>query len=446
MRFVIIGGDAAGMSAASRAKRNDPSLEVVVLERSKDVSYSACGMPYNIADPGREMEDLVVRHAEVFRDKQGIDMRLGHTAERIDRANKKVLGRLAEGEGFEVVYDKVLIATGANPIVPDVPGKDLEGVLVLKSLADGRKLKNYLANHHVRNALIVGMGYIGMEMAEAFHERKIAVEMCDILPRPLPWLPEEMAEVVRRELEDKGVQLHFGARVTSIEPHGDRTIVRMGDREAVVDVVLMAVGVVPASGLAADAGLALGPSKSIAVDRLLRTTDSDIFSAGDCADAFHVVTGQRVWIPLALRANRAGWAVGDNVTGKSVELEGVAGSAVFKVLDLEVARSGLSEAEAADAGFDPVSTTIRSRSRAHGHPGNQTIYVHLVADKRSGKLLGGSMVGKEGAAHRIDAVAVALHAGMTVPEFFQCDLAYAPPFSPVWDPLLTGANQLLKRL
>ena len=446
MRFVIIGGDAAGMSAASRAKRNDTRLEVVVLEQSMDVSYSACGMPYNVADPGREMDDLVVRGAEVFREKQGIDVRLRHRVERIDRTNKKVLGRMSGGETFELAYDKLLIATGAEPVILDVPGRDLDGVLALKSLEDGRRLKNYVGGHQVSKALIIGMGYIGMEMAEAFHEREIAVEMCDILPRPLPWMPEEMAEVVRKELEEKGVQLDFEARVKAIERHGDRMTVRLDEREIVVDVVLMAVGVAPSSELARDAGLALGPAKSIAVDRSLRTSDPDIFAAGDCADAFHVLTGQRVWVPLALRANRAGWAVGDNVTGRNVELPGVIGSAVFKVLDLEVARSGLSEKEAATAGFDPVATVIHSRSRAHGHPGNQTIYVHLVADKRSGKLLGGSMVGKEGAAHRIDSVAVALHAGMTVQEFFQCDMAYAPPFSPVWDPLLTAANQLLKRL
>ncbi len=220
----------------------------------------------------------------------------------------------------------------------------------------------------------------------------------------------------------------------------------LGDEAVPVDMVLTAVGIVPNSEIAAAAGLDLGPAKSIAVDKSLRTSDPDIFAAGDCADAFHVVSGQRVWIPLALRANRAGWAVGDNVTGRNVELPGIVGSAVFKCLDMEVARTGLSFAEATKAGFEPVEGVVRSRSRAHGHPGNQTVYVHLVADKKTGRLLGGSMVGKEGAAHRINSLAVALHAGMTVAEFFQCDLAYAPPFSPVWDPLLTGANQLLKKL
>jgi NADPH-dependent 2,4-dienoyl-CoA reductase/sulfur reductase-like enzyme len=210
--------------------------------------------------------------------------------------------------------------------------------------------------------------------------------------------------------------------------------------------VLVAIGITPNSQPAEQAGLGLGPNKSIAVDKTLLTSDEHIYSAGDCADGFHVVTGERTWIPLALRANRAGWAVADNVTGKRVELEGVAGTAVFKVFDLQVARTGLSVAEAEEAGFEPAEVMIASRSRAHAHPGNTTIGVQMVGDRKSGRLLGVQMVGKEGAAHRINAPAVALHRRMTVEEFGQCDLAYAPPFSPVWDPMLTAANQLLKQM
>lgn len=446
MRFVVIGGDAAGMSAASKAKRNDRNLEVIVLEATGDVSYSACGMPYNIADVSREMDDLVVRRAEVFREKQGIDLRLGHTATAIDRERKRVVGTDSNGEQFEVPYDKLCVATGARSRPLNVPGEDLPGVKGLKSLQDGRAIKEYLLSHDVEKVLIVGMGYIGLEMAEAFHEREIEVHMSKVRPRLLPYLPAEMAEVVRRELTDKGVQTHLPAQILTIEKKGSGLNVTTDKSNLSVDLVLVGVGVTPNSEIAAEAGLELGPSHAVAVDRTLRTSDPDIFAAGDCADAFHVLTGQRVWIPLALRANRAGWAVADNVTGDNVALPGIVGTAVFKVLDLEVARTGLSTEEASKAGFDPVENMIQSRSRAHAHPGNQTVYVNLVADRKTGKLLGGSMVGKEGVAHRIDAVAVALHAGMTVENFFQCDMAYAPPFSPVWDPLLTAANQLLKKL
>jgi len=446
MRFVVIGGDAAGMSAASRAKRNDPSIETIVLEQTSDVSYSACGMPYNIADPKRDMDELIVRRAEVFRQKQGIDLQLGRKVERIDRTNKKVVGRGPGNENFEANFDKLLIATGGRPRILNIPGNELPGVVVLKSLEDGRTLKNYIQAHGVKSAAIIGAGYIGLEMAEAFHARNVAIHMLDVLPKLLPWLPETMAEVVRKELEEKGVRLHLGAKIESIEQVGSHLGLNFDGTRVEVDMVLMSVGIVPNSEMAGEAGLNLGPANAIAVDKTLRTSDPDIFAAGDCADAFHVITGRRVWIPLALRANRSGWAVADNVTGQTVELPGVVGTAVFKVLDLEVAHSGLSFREAGDAGFDPAQETIQSRSRAHAHPGNQTIHVNLVADKRTGRLLGADMVGKEGVAHRIDALVVALHAGMTVEEFSQCDLAYAPPFSPVWDPMLTAANQLLKRL
>ena len=446
MTFVIIGGDAAGMSAASRAKRNDPDLNVIVLEATPDVSYSACGMPYNIADPTRAMDDLVVRPAQVFREEQKIDLRLGHRVERIDRGLNRVWGRRSDGEEFEVAYSKLLIATGAIAPKLYIPGKDLPGVYVIKSLQDGREIKGYLADHAVRRVLIVGMGYIGLEMAEAFRARGMQVQMAKPRPGLLPWMPEEMSQVVKDELTSKGISLHFGARLTAIEQMDGGLRVVTDKGELFVDMVLMGVGIEPNSGIASEAGLELGPSRAIAVDRTMRTSDPEIFAAGDCADAFHVVTGERVWIPLGLRANRGGWAVGDNVTGLHVELPGIVGSAVFKVLDLEVARTGLSLKEAQEAGFDAVEKYTKSASRAHPHPGSQIVHMNLVGDKKTGRLLGASMVGKEGVAHRIDSVAVALHAGMTVEQFFQCDFAYAPPFTPVWDPLLTAANQLLKQL
>lgn len=446
MRFVVIGGDAAGMSAASRAKRNMPELEVTVFEQSGDVSYSACGMPYNIADPRRKIDELVVREARVFRDKQGIDLRTGHRVDVIDPDRGQVRGRSSEGGEFVEPFDRLLVATGASPIVPDLPGMDLEGVMCLKSLQDGRRIKAFLETHTVKRAVIIGMGYIALEMCEAFVERGIQVEM--VKPRPifLPWLHPDLAAMVRGEVEERGAVLHTGCGISGIEEAGAGLRVICDGPALEADIVLVAVGVKPNSDLAAEAGLELGPSRAVAVDRTLRTSHDTIYSAGDCADAFHVVTGDRVWIPLALRANRAGWAVADNVTGKPTEVRGVVGTAVFKVFDMQVARTGLTPEEASRAGFEPAEVIIKGRSRAHAHPGNTTLGVRLVGDRKSGRLLGAQMAGREGAAHRINAPAVALHAGMLVEEFAQCDLAYAPPFSPVWDPMLTAANQLLKAM
>jgi len=446
MEFVIIGGDAAGMSAASRAKRNRPDLEVIVLEKTLDVSYSACGMPYNIAEPDRDIEDLVVRTASVFREKQGIDLRTGHCVETIDIKSKTVSGSTLENDSFERPYDKLLIATGASAVVPDLPGFDLPGVLSLTNLNDGRMIKHFLASNNVKKVVIIGMGYIALEMCEALRARNIDVDM--VKPRDvlLPWMEPGLASVVKGELEFNGVQLYLGHEVLRIELSEGPLKVVCTDINLEGDMVLVAIGVKPNSEFAAEAGIKLAVKRAISVSSRLRTSDQDVFAAGDCADAFHVVTGRKTWIPLALRANRAGWAAADNVCGKNVKLPGIAGTAVFKVFDLEVARTGLTTQEAEEYGFTPTEVVIKSRSRAHAHPGAADIWVQMVGDKVSGRLLGAQMVGREGAAHRINAPAVALHGLMTVEQFSQSDLAYAPPFGPVWDPLLTAANQLIKKL
>jgi NADPH-dependent 2,4-dienoyl-CoA reductase/sulfur reductase-like enzyme len=446
MKFLVIGGDAAGMSAASRAKRNMPDLEVTVLEKTGDVSYSACGMPYNIADENREIDDLVVREAEVFREKQDINLLTGHTVESIDPVGKKVSGRTTQGKTFEFSYDKLLIATGGSAIVPDLPGIDHPGIHVLKSLNDGRKIKAYIREHHVKKAVIIGMGYIGLEMCEALAGLSIQVDMVKPGPIFLPWMAPELSEYIQAELASHGVRLHTGYQVEKIESQGNSIRLVCSGLSLDADMVLLAMGISPASELAENAGIQTSLNMSIAVDRSLKTSDDNIYSAGDCADAYHVLTGQKTWIPLALRANRAGWAVADNVCGKQVELPGIVGTAVFKVFNQEVARTGLTEKEAIGFSFDPVSVTIKSRSRAHAHPGTCIIWVHMIGDRKTGRLLGVQMVGEEGVAHRINAAAVALHAQMTVVQFGQTDLAYAPPFGPVWDPLLTAANQLVKKI
>jgi NADPH-dependent 2,4-dienoyl-CoA reductase/sulfur reductase-like enzyme len=446
MRLIVIGGDAAGMSAASRAKRSMPDMEVVVLEQTMDVSYSACSMPYNIADPGKEMNDLVVRQAEVFRKKQGIDLRTGHMAEAVDADKRIVTFTNQAGSRESLEYDKLLIATGASPIIPDLPGIDLPGVLPLKSLEEGRKIKQFIKEQSVKSAVIIGMGYIALEMCEALRANDIDVSM--VKPRAvfIPWMADELSVMIKQELEKNDVKIYAGHEIEKIKISEDHLVVQCSDINLKCDMVICAIGVNPNSSLAEEAGIELGIKKSIAVDRTLKTSKENIYAAGDCADTYHVVTGEKAYIPLALRANRAGWAVADNVTGANAELDGVAGTSVFKVFDMEVARTGLDMNESKKAGFDPVDIVIRTLSRAHVYPGNAEIKVHIIGDKKSGRLLGMQMVGTDGVAHRINAPAVALHNKMTVEGFIQCDLAYAPPFGPVWDPVLTAAVQLMKRM
>ena len=301
MRFVIIGGDAAGMSAASRAKRNREDMEVIVLEQTMDVSYSACGMPYNIAQPERDMDDLIVRRSEVFKEKLGIDLRTGHTAVAIDPVQRIVRYRDMNGEEKTLPYDTLLIATGASPIIPGLSGFDLPGVFSLKSLEDGRRIKRFIRDNGVKKAVIIGIGYIALEMCEALIANNIAVDM--VKPRPvfIPWMNEALSAVVRKEVEANGINIYMGHEIRRIEETEKGLKVICKDIVLEGHMVIVAIGVAPNSELAADAGLDLGPKRSISVNKRLLTSDENIYSAGDCADAFHVVTGSRPWIPLALR-------------------------------------------------------------------------------------------------------------------------------------------------
>ena len=391
---------------------------------------------------------MVVRHAQVFRDKQGIDLLTGHGVEQIDPDKQLVAGSTTDGKDFEFAYDRLLIASGSSAIRPGIPGIDLPGVFVLKSLNDGRKIKSYLTKNSIKKAVIIGMGYIALEMCESLVSLNIAVDMVKPNPVFLPWLEPSMATVVRDDLESRGIGVYAGQAVERIESSGESLQVVSADQTLQGDMVIVGIGVAPNSRMADTAGLELSVAKSIAVDRSMRTADSRIYAAGDCADAYHVVTDAKTWMPLALRANRAGWAVADNVIGKEVSLDGVAGTSVFRVFDFEVARTGLNLDEARRSGFDAVENMIQSSSRAHSYSSENSppIWVNLIGDKKSGRLLGAQMIGKEGVAHRINGPAVALHSRMTVARYSQTDLAYAPPFGPTWDPTLTAANQLMKKL
>jgi len=372
----------------------------------------------------------------------------GHEVAEINPDKTRVAGTTADGNGFEFSYDRLLIASGSSAIKPDIPGIDLPGVFVLKSLADGRRIKAFLRDKPVKKAIIIGMGYIALEMCESLVNLNIAVDMVKPNPVFLPWLEPSMADIIKDSLESRGVGVHAGHAVERIEAVGDGLRVVTPDLSLQGDMVVAGIGVKPNSRMAAAAGLELSVADSIAVDRGLRTSNDRIYAAGDCADAYHVVTDAKTWIPLALRANRAGWAAADNVIGKAATLDGVAGTSVFRVFDFEVARTGLNLAEARTAGFDAVENVIQSASRAHSYSsaGSPPIWVNLIGDKTSGRLLGAQMIGTEGVAHRINAPAVALHNRMTVAQYSQTDLAYAPPFGPTWDPTLTAANQLLKKL
>ena len=445
MKIVIIGGDAAGMSAASRIARKYPDNRIIVLEATKDVSYSACTMPYSIADPDDDINRLIVRTPEQFRDS-GIDLRLGHRVKRINREQKTVSGTISNEDEFTISYDKLFIATGNRPFMPEIPGLHHKGVLPLKSLDHGRDIDRYLQQNDVKKAVIIGMGYIGLEMCEALHSRYIDVTMIEASQGLIPWLHKDLASPVEKELYDKNIKWHTGTLVTEIEKKENGLLVKTKNGSFEADMVIASMGVVPNSEIAAEAGLETGPSKAIKINEYMETSDPDIFTAGDCATAIHIVSGKDVWIPLALTANRGGRVAADNIMGNREKFPGILGTAIFKVFDFQVARTGLSFKEALDSEFDPVEVVIKTRSKAHTCKNSRKIYLNMIGDKKTGKLLGLFMVGKEGVARRINSGAVALHSKMQVKDLAEVDMAYAPPFSPVWDPVILAAGELAKAI
>ena len=447
-RVLVVGGVAAGMSAASQIRRRRPETRVTVFERSDYISYGACGMPYNIEDPERDIEDLVVLTAEHARKKRGIDLKLHHEAKGLDldRGRLTVVD-LDSGTETDEPFDALVIATGARAIRLPLDGFDLAGVQVLRSLADGAAIKNALKDGP-KNAVIVGAGYIGMEMAHVLTERGLAVTVLEKLPQLLPGWHEDTVAMVAETLSSRGVVFHTGATVKAAEagPDGRVAAVLTDDGRFEADLVLVAAGVQPNVDLAAAGGLRIGDTGAIWVNQHQQTSDERVWSAGDCAEAYHRVLRRNAWIPLGTTANKQGRIAGANVLGLGQRFPGIVGTAGFVVFDLEVARSGLGEQEAKREGFDPVAVTIRQRSRAHGYPGGVPIQVRLVADRETGLLLGGEIVGREGAALRVNTLATALAGHMTVADLQSLDLVYAPPFAPVWDPVLVAANQLIKRL
>lgn len=443
-RFCVIGAVAAGMSAASQIKRRAPQSRVTVLERGQDVSYGACGMPYNIGDPSRKLDDLMVMSAQEFIDDRGIDLRLGHEVTGIDREAMVVRGRKEDGSGFEVDYNSLIIATGSRAVRPPIPGIDSPGVFTLRTLADGRAIKSFIDERRPSDAIVIGGSYLGLEMAEALHARGLEVKIVKRKPAMLGFLPDDLDDLVRKELEKQGVEVIHGRAVQGIEP-GERLTMTLEGGELEADMIVSTTGFAPRSELGLSAGLEEGAAGAIAVDKHGRTSDPRIFAAGDCCDGFHRITGKRVWVPLALHANRPGRIVGANALGGNEEVPSILGTSAVRVFGLEIAGTGLSLTEAGSEGFAAVAATIKSRTRAHSYPGSGAIWAHLVADGDSGRLLGGAVVGEECSALRINVVAAALASGMAVREFANLDLMYNPPLAPAWDPLLVCANQLLKK-
>ncbi len=395
----------------------------------------------------KDLDSLIVHTPEYFRAERNIDVRTGHEVKRIDAQNATVeFVDVATREKGVISYDKLVIAAGAQPIVPNIRGLGLPGVFALRALEGGAAIKDFIARRPVRRAAIIGAGYIGLEMAESLQTAGARVTMIEASDSVLPGSEPEIAALIEEELRRQGVELLKRQLALSIEPNAEATVDRVttdiGDVEA--DMVLIAAGARPDAAIARETGIGVGETGGIVTDETMRTNIPDIYAAGDCVEARHLITGRPIFLPLGTTADKQGRVAGENACGGHAVFPGILGSLAFRLFDIEVARTGLTHDQAQAAGFAPVSAVVRFPSRSQFYPDAKMLTVKLVADQRSGRLLGAQMAGNGPVSRRIDVAATALHARMTVSDLIHLDLAYAPPFGTVWEGIQLAAQEVLR--
>jgi NADPH-dependent 2,4-dienoyl-CoA reductase/sulfur reductase-like enzyme len=428
MRLLVIGGVAAGMSAAARARRLDPGLEIVVLEKGPVVSYGACGLPYFVEGRVRRSSELIVYTPEYFRKQRNITVRTGARVTSIAHSRREVL--LDGGE--RVHYDRLVIATGARPRDAGIAGGRLPHVFHLHTLADGERMRRFLEEKRPRSALIVGAGYIGFEGADVLRRHGIQVAIASRHENALNRLDPELSKLLTAHVQRFGVEMRWNTTVQSVEDE------RAG-------MVLLATGIQPNVEIAQEAGVEIGRTGAVRVDERLETNLSGVYAAGDCAENFHLVTGRPEWVPLGTTANKMGRIAGANAAGRRERFPGIVGTSILSVFGMGIGLTGLSCEQARLAGFSAREVRIQAHSKP-GYFGGRPLTVQLVADRNTRRLLGGWVFGEHEVAGRINVIAMALQNRMRVEDLEASDLAYAPPFAPVWDPVLIAAQQLSKLL
>jgi CoA-dependent NAD(P)H sulfur oxidoreductase len=433
MALVVIGGVAAGLSAAARARRIDSRLPITVLEKGPLISYGACGLPYFVEGRVRAAQDLVVYTPEYFRKERNIDVRTGARAVAICHPKREV--QLESGE--RVRYERLVIATGARCSHNGIAGADQKHVFTLHTPGDAERMRAFLTAERPRRAVVVGAGYIGVEAADALRRNGLQVTVLERSAHALLRNDAAFTAAVKKQLEDHGVELRLGVEVREIEP--DRVA------GAPCDAVVLSIGFKPNTELAREAGVEAGRSGALRTNDRMETNLHGVYAAGDCAEVTHLVTGRPTYIPLGTTANKTGRVAGANAAGARERFAGIVGTAIVGIFGKGFATTGLSVEEARAEGFTPVAARVEANSRPRYYDGTKTV-VELVADRGSGRLVGGSVIGEDGAAGRINVIAAALQARMRLEDFEQLDLAYSPPFSPVWDPLLVAAQQLRKEM
>ena len=431
MKIAVIGGVAAGTSAAAKARRKNKNAEIVLFEKDYDISYAGCGLPYYISEVIEGREKVVINSPEDFSKKYNIDVKVGHEVLKINTDNKNLKYKdLSTNKEEKYDYDKLIITTGASPVMPPIPGHDLENIVPLRTVSDADRIKELVNKKDMKKATIVGAGLIGLEMAESFQEAGLEVSVIEKLPHVLPIISDEMSELVENHLREKNVNLIVGDGVSEFAGNKsvEKVITEKG-KEIETDLVLMSIGVKPNVGLAKEAGIEIGETGAIAVNEKMETSIDDIYAAGDCAESKDLITDNPAWVPLGSTANKQGRTAGENAAGGNYEHKGILKTGITKIFDLTVARTGLLASEAKENGFEVEEVKIKGVDHAGYYPNLNKLHLKGVFDKNTNKILGATVIGENGADKRIDVLSTAIYSGLTANDLFQIDLAYAPPYS-----------------
>ncbi|CEQ20103.1 FAD-dependent pyridine nucleotide-disulfide oxidoreductase [[Clostridium] sordellii] len=447
MKVLVIGGVAAGTKTAAKLKRENRDLDVTLITKGENISYAGCGLPYYVGGVIENKSDLIVNTPKSFSDLTQVEVKTGIEALSIDR-DKKIVNaiNLNNNEEVKFNYDKLVIATGADPVKPPIEGIDLEGVYYMRTPNDAIAVREVVENDNIKRAVVVGGGFIGLEVAENLHEMGVKTTLVEAMDHIMPGFDDEVCSYVEDELMENGIMVLTGERLISIEGDNKVKKVRTDKRAMKADMIVMAVGIRANTKIASDCGLELETNKTIKVNEYMQTNDEDIYAVGDCVTVKNILSGKPTWSPMGSSANKEGRCVAKTISGEKTPFNGVLGTGIVKLLNLNAARTGLTEKDAKDSGYEVESVIVPIDDKAHYYPDSKMIIIKLIADKNSKRVLGAQIFGEGNVDKQIDIVATAITFNSTISDLQNLDLAYAPPFSTAIHPLGHVANVLLNKI
>ncbi|MFR4162296.1 MAG: FAD-dependent oxidoreductase [Paraclostridium sordellii] len=447
MKVLVIGGVAAGTKTAAKLKRENRDLDVTLITKGENISYAGCGLPYYVGGVIENKSDLIVNTPKSFSDLTQVEVKTGVEALSIDR-DKKIVNaiNLNNNEEVKFNYDKLVIATGADPVKPPIEGIDLEGVYYMRTPNDAIAVREVVETDNIKRAVVVGGGFIGLEVAENLHEMGVKTTLVEAMDHIMPGFDDEVCSYVEDELMENGIMVLTGERLISIEGDNKVKKVRTDKRAMKADMIVMAVGIRANTKIASDCGLELETNKTIKVNEYMQTNDEDIYAVGDCVTVKNILSGKPTWSPMGSSANKEGRCVAKTISGEKTPFNGVLGTGIVKLLNLNAARTGLTEKDAKDSGYEVESVIVPIDDKAHYYPDSKMIIIKLIADKNSKRVLGAQIFGEGNVDKQIDIVATAITFNATISDLQNLDLAYAPPFSTAIHPLGHVANVLLNKI